>query len=93
MILQDYINKLVNIVNTDTGVGKSVKSDKILIAGKTGTLQLEENKYRVSFCGYFPADNPKYSGIVIIDNPKNGAPSGGVMAGKVFKEITERISL
>ena len=83
---------LVGVVNTDVGVGKPAKSDKILIAGKTGTVQLKEYKYRVSFCGYFPADNPKYSCIVIIDNAKNGVPSGGVMAGKVFKEIAEEIS-
>ena len=83
---------LVDVVNTDVGVGKPAKSDKILIAGKTGTLQLEQSKYRVSFCGYFPADNPKYSCIVIIDNPKSGVPSGGVMAGSIFNEIAEGIS-
>ena len=75
---------LINTVNDDTGTGKPAKSDKVLIAGKTGSL-----KDAVLFCGYFPADNPKYTGIVVIDNPKNGYPSGGVMAGSVFKEIAE----
>ena len=91
-ILEAIRKMLVDVVNDEAGVGKPAKSEKVLIAGKTGTIQLEENKYRVSFCGYFPADNPKYSCIVIIDNPKNSVPSGGVMAGKVLKEIAEGIS-
>ena len=78
---------LVNTVNDNTGTGKPAKSNSVLIAGKTGSL-----KDAVLFCGYFPADNPKYSCIVIIDNPKNGYFSGGVMAGSVFKEIAEAIN-
>ncbi|MDR0231744.1 MAG: hypothetical protein LBI82_06450 [Dysgonamonadaceae bacterium] len=78
---------LVNVVNNNTGTGYPAKSDIIKIAGKTGGL-----KNTALFCGYFPADSPKYSCIVIIDNPKNGNISGGVMAGTVLKEIAENIS-
>jgi len=62
------------------------------IANKTVKCSPATNKYRVSFCGYFPADNPKYSCIVIIDNPKNGVPSSRVMVGSMFKEIVDEIS-
>ncbi|MDH6535296.1 hypothetical protein D0T51_08995 [Parabacteroides sp. 52] len=73
------------------GTGKPTESEVISIAGKSGTLNLED-KHEVSFCGYFPADNPKYTCLVIISNPKNGYPSGGLMAGSVFKEIANAIS-
>lgn len=87
--LQAIQQMLVGVV--ENGTGKSVKSDNVLIAGKTGTVHLGDDKQRVSFCGYFPADNPKYSCIVMLDNPK-GIPSSGLMAGGLFKEIAEKIS-
>lgn len=68
------------------GTGSPAKSDKITIAGKTGSLN-----DTALFCGYFPVDNPQYSCIVVIQNPKNGNLSGGFMAGNVFKEIAEAI--
>ena len=62
------------------------------VAGKTGTAQVSQGlagyksgrvNYLVSFCGYFPAEAPKYSCIVSIQKP--GLPaSGGLMAGSVF---------
>ena len=58
------------------------------MAGATGTLLLPNGEYAVEFCGYFPADNPKYSMIVTLN--KDGQPaSGGAMAGSVFREIAE----
>jgi cell division protein FtsI (penicillin-binding protein 3) len=78
---------LIKVVNDNTGTGYPAKSDKIRIAGKTGSL-----KNAVLFCGYFPADNPEYSCIVVITNPKNGNLSSGLMAGGVLKEIAENIS-
>lgn len=64
------------------------------VSGKTGTAQFSENgsyasrKYMVSFCGYFPSDNPKYSCIVCIK--KQGTPaSGGGQCGPVFSEISQ----
>lgn len=83
---------LLDVVNDETGTGQYAKSDKVLIAGKTGMVQMDEDKHRVSFCGYFPFDNPKYSCIVVIENPKEGSPSGGRMAGSVVKEIAENIN-
>ncbi len=66
------------------------------VSGKTGTAQFSENgsyagrKYMVSFCGYFPSDDPKYSCIVCIK--KQGLPaSGGGQCGPVFSEISQYI--
>lgn len=82
------------------GTGKAVNSHVVTIAGKTGTAQLSKGSlgyknggksHQVSFCGYFPADHPKYSAIVVIREPKSELPSGGKQAGGVFREIAERI--
>ncbi len=69
------------------GLAKPAQSDKVKVAGTTGIIQLSNDEYAVEFCGYFPADNPKYSIIVSIN--KKGLPaSGGLMAGDVFRQIT-----
>lgn len=70
------------------GLAKPAQSDKVKVAGATGTIQLSNGEYAVEFCGYFPADNPKYSIIVSIN--KKGLPaSGGLMAGDVFRQIVD----
>lgn len=80
------------------GTAKRIKSEEYAIAGKTGTAKKIEdgkytNKYIASFAGYFPADNPKYSIIVVIDNPSKDKYrySGGQIAAPVFKEIADKI--
>ncbi|MDR2683530.1 MAG: transpeptidase family protein [Dysgonamonadaceae bacterium] len=91
---------LDDVVNCSDGTGKPAHSDKIRIAGKTGTAQISQGtagyksgglSHQVSFCGYFPSDHPQYSMIVVIRKPRNGAPSGGFMCGTVFKTIAEEI--
>ena len=85
----DSLKQALEYVVTD-GLGQPTKSDKIQIAGETGTVQFEDGSYIVEFCGYFPANAPQYSIIVSIH--KDGLPaSGGLMAGDVFKQITEYI--
>lgn len=85
----DSLKQALEYVVTD-GLGQPTKSDKIQIAGETGTVQLENGNYIVEFCGYFPTNAPQYSIIVSIH--KDGLPaSGGLMAGDVFKQITEYI--
>ena len=83
----------------EEGTAKIMKSDRVKLAGKTGTAQISKGKagyqaggksHQVSFCGYFPADKPVYSCIVVIRNPRIGYPSGGGMSGMVFKHIAER---
>ncbi|MCB0738131.1 MAG: PASTA domain-containing protein, partial [Bacteroidetes bacterium] len=72
-----------------------VRSPKVKIAGKTGTAVLEKTedgkKYQASFAGYFPADNPKYSCIVVVQEPQGDLVYGAQVAGPVFKEIAEGI--
>lgn len=79
------------------GTGKSLASKFFRIAGKTGTAQVADGnkgyanrQYQSSFCGYFPADHPKYSLIVVINDPK-GAYYAALVAGPPFKEIADRI--
>lgn len=77
----------------EEGTAKVVKTDLFPIAGKTGTAQIASgggySGHFVSFCGYFPADNPQYTCFIGIRKPK-GIPSGGRMAGMVFKHIAEQ---
>jgi cell division protein FtsI (penicillin-binding protein 3) len=78
------------------GMGKLAGSKRIKVAGKTGTTHVEEyyegdntvSEYHLAFCGYYPADKPKYSMIVSLN--KLGLPaSGGAMAGEAFHNIVE----
>lgn len=89
--LQQIQDMLVGVVKE--GTGKVVASDYFTIAGKTGTAQIASGGtyggYYVSFCGYFPAEEPMYTIFVGIRKPK-GVPSGGGMAGMVFNNIAEQ---
>lgn len=80
------------------GTAKSIKNKYYSIAGKTGTAQIAQNNkgynkvnYKASFCGYFPAENPMYSCIVVINNPTSGYYYGSSVAAPVFKYISDRI--
>ena len=86
----DSLKQALEYAVTD-GLGQPAKSDKVQIAGETGTVQLEDGSYIVEFCGYFPANAPQYSIIVSI-HKKELPASGGLMAGDVFRQITEYIS-
>jgi cell division protein FtsI (penicillin-binding protein 3) len=82
----------------ENGTGKPAHSDAVRIAGKTGTAQISEggsyqgSGHQVSFAGYFPADDPEFSCLVLIRRPRIGYPSGGTMSGAVVKSIAEKIS-
>jgi len=85
----DSLKQTLQYVVTD-GLGQSAKSDKVQVAGRGGTVQLEDGSYIIEFCGYFPANKPKYS--IIISIHKEGLPaSGELMAGNTFKDVTEII--
>ena len=80
------------------GLGRKAGSRMFKVAGKTGTAQIAEGggyktgivKYWLSFAGYFPADNPRYTCIVCLK--KSGLPaSGGGMSGVVFHHISEGV--
>jgi cell division protein FtsI (penicillin-binding protein 3) len=80
------------------GTGKTLASKFYRIAGKTGTAQVADankgyrakRQYQSSMCGYFPADNPKYALIVVINDPQ-GAYYAAAVAGPPFREIADRI--
>lgn len=79
------------------GTGKRLSNPQLSMAGKTGTAQMADGaagyrnrKYQSSFAGYFPADNPKYSMIVVVQNPRNGY-YGASIAGPVFRELADMV--
>ena len=85
----------------ENGTATNLKNPFYKIAGKTGTAQIAKDKYgyktgahisySASFVGYFPAENPLYSCIVVVNSPSNGVYFGNVVAGTVFKEISDKV--
>lgn len=78
------------------GTARNIRNANYSIAGKTGTAQKLKNgrytrQYYTSFAGYFPAGFPKYSCIVVIDNPKGFRQYATDVAAPVFKEIADKI--
>jgi len=88
---------LKNVVEKEHGTGHGLYSDEFSMAGKTGTCQKdyvnkEQLNYISSFSGYFPADDPKYSCIVVIHEPdKSVGYYGADVSGPVFKKIAQKI--
>lgn len=92
--LQAVREMLLGVV--ERGTAQNIKNENYHIAGKTGTAQTLVNgrytrKYYTSFVGFFPAEDPKYSAIVVIDNPKGYSQYGSDAAAPVFKEIADKI--
>ncbi len=83
----------------ERGTATKLKSPFYSIGGKTGTAQvydrekgyLKGQKYQASFAGYFPADHPKYSCIVVIFNPTAGDYYAAAVAAPVFKEVADKV--
>lgn len=80
----------------ENGTGTVLKNPLYKVAAKTGTAQMNYGKgqkitYRASIVGYFPAENPRYSCIVMITSPQGGRVYGGAVAGPVFNEIAQKI--
>jgi cell division protein FtsI (penicillin-binding protein 3) len=83
------------------GTATNLNNANYKIAGKTGTAQIAKDKYgyrqgarisyQASFVGYFPAENPLYSCIVVVNAPSNGVYYGNLVAGTVFKEISDKV--
>ena len=94
--LDDITKMLTMVVNEPTGLGRQAGSEEFLVAGKTGTAQiasggqLRGGGHQLSFCGFFPADAPKYTCIVSIQT-RGGLISGGGVAGVVFGDIAKRV--
>ena len=103
--LEDIRASLLDVVwDNDLGTAamnkwrqRKAQSDLVKIAGKTGTAQVMENgkyfnnKHRMSFVGYFPADAPRYTCICVIHAPRNkGAYDSGLDCGSVVRKIAEK---
>jgi len=77
------------------GTGRSLKNDKVALAGKTGTCysvdpktrSYNTSRKRLAFCGFFPADNPKYSCFVLTYYPKRNMFGAASTSGQVMKNI------
>jgi len=77
------------------GTARGIRPKDYSIAGKTGTAWKFKNgqytkTYSTSFVGYFPADKPKYSCIVVVDSPRNGRIYGADVAAPVFREVADK---
>ena len=90
---------LESVVEMPGGTAYKWRTPQYRFAGKTGTAQLNYGKnkgkdhkggYQGSFVGYFPAENPVYSCIVVISKPKSGF-YGGIVAAPVFREIADKL--
>lgn len=93
-MMKDALTKAV-----EKGTGRSIFTPNLKMAGKTGTARFEywlpgPMKYRASFAGFYPADNPKYTCYVMISepNPSKGF-YGGTVSAPVFKEIAGKTFL
>lgn len=85
----------------ENGTARNLKNNYYKIAGKTGTARIArgssgysfqgKSMYQASFVGYFPADKPKYSCIVVVNSPSQGVYYGNVIAGNVFKKIADKV--
>ena len=90
---------LLEVVENEWGTAYKLRTSAYKFAGKTGTSQINYQRttnknnrvggYQASFAGYFPADAPKYSCIVVINNPRQRGFYGAEVAGPVFREIAD----
>lgn len=95
--LKEIHQMLLGVVEHGTARGaNSASSDYVQIAGKSGTAQIYDeatgrhtNRHRVSFCGYFPAENPQYTCIVVVSNPRKGFR--GSVPCAVLRETAEQM--
>ncbi|MCU0437846.1 MAG: transpeptidase family protein [Raineya sp.] len=80
----------------ERGTAKLARNNLYKIAGKTSTSQKFKNgkyvkAYHTSFAGFFPSQKPKYSCIVVIDNPRGERQYGGDVAAPVFKRVADKL--
>jgi cell division protein FtsI (penicillin-binding protein 3) len=87
-------------VVTEGNAKNLFKGARYTVAGKTGTAQIamgntgyggQKKAHQASFCGYFPANHPKYAMIVVINHPTVGSYLAALVAGPVFREIADRV--
>lgn len=88
---------LTRVVWGDHGTGKFLRNDLVRIAGKTGTCytidngQYNTSKKRLAFCGFFPAENPMYSCVVLTCHPKKNFFGAATTSGQVLKNTAMKL--
>ncbi|RNC84522.1 MAG: PASTA domain-containing protein [Balneola sp.] len=92
----DLLLPIFESVVSDSGTGEYAQVDGLRIAGKTGTAKKVvdgryTNRYRGSFAGFFPVENPKYVCLILLDEPKP-VGYGGYTAGPIFRQVASRIA-
>ena len=94
---RDSIHRVLKGV-VNNGTGRRLRNTSYGIAGKSGTAEINYHNSkdvkihnRASFVGYFPADEPKYSCIVVISEPKGVSTHGGDLAAPVFRDLADRV--
>ena len=85
----------------ERGTATNLKKADFDVAGKTGTAQIANAQYgyrydsevshQASFCGYFPADDPEFSCIVVVNAPSEDVYYGNLVAGPIFREIADKV--
>lgn len=96
---QNVLSQLRSLLEgvVENGTAKNIRTENYRIAGKTGTSKIADKKhgykqvYQASFAGYFPADKPLYSCIVVINAPAAGVYYGGYVAAPIFREIADKV--
>ncbi len=93
--------KMLESVVTEEGTAANLRFGAYHIAGKTGTAQIANDKYgykyeqavsyQASFVGYFPAEAPEYTCVVVVNGPSNNVYYANRVAGPVFKEIADKV--
>lgn len=86
---------LSRVVNGSRGTARSLQNPYVTLAGKTGTCytvnpqtrQYDTSRKRLAFCGFFPADEPKYSCVVLIYHPRETAFGAASTSGVVFRDM------
>lgn len=97
------LNKVHEVLEgvVENGTARNLRNANYKIAGKTGTAQIARGRsgyrdeagvsHQASFVGYFPADNPKFSCIVVVNSPSRSVYYGNLVAGPIFKEIADKV--
>jgi len=93
---KEMVEALKTVVSPD-GTAPQASLADYTVAGKTGTAQkvvdgkYSDNKFVISFIGFFPADNPQVCISIVMDSPKEGGHAfGGALCGPVFHNVAER---
>ena len=88
---------LLRVVEDKNGTGRGISTPHYRIAGKTGTAKMSfgktgyTDKNLSSFVGFFPADDPLYSCIVVIGGPQGLFTTGGAVSAPVFRTMADKI--